>query len=143
METILFIGSNTSNASADNSAFHPSTKSRKILDSWCQDIVGIKAYLNVLDKKTEDNRPLTQEEIKVNISRLAEDIKKINPDKIIALGKTASKAVSLLGLKFLELPHPSGMNRLLNDPQYVEEKIKELVEFCSTSSDIESVKSSD
>ena len=134
MEVILFVGSNPSNASADETAFHASTKSNKILASWCKDIIGEKIYINVLDKKTEGNRPLKLKEIKSNLDRLAEDINRIAPTRIIALGKTSSTALTLLGLKFFELPHPSGCNRLLNNPIYVSQKIKKLVEYCNPTS---------
>lgn len=134
MNTILFLGSNPSSKSVDDSAFHPYTKSGKILEAWCKDLVGAKVYINVMSDKTKNNRPMKTSEIKSNISRLSKDIKRINPDRIVALGKTATKALTLLQLKFYELPHPSGLNRKINNPQYVEEKIKKLVEFCNSTS---------
>jgi uracil-DNA glycosylase len=134
MDTILFVGSNTSNASVDDSAFHPSTKSRQILDTWCKDLVGAKVYINVTSKKTEENRPLRRGEIKANLDVLAGDINRIAPTKIVALGKTASIALTLLGLKFYEMPHPSGCNRKLNNKEYVAEKIKGLLEYTNNPS---------
>jgi uracil-DNA glycosylase len=88
-------------------------------------------HINVLNEKTDGNRPLRASEIKSNVPRLAEDIKGINPDRIVALGKTAARALTLLGIPFCEMPHPSGCNRKLNDPAYVQQKIKELTEFCN------------
>src|ERR1035437_1765012 len=94
---ILFVGSNPSNASTCDAAFHGSTKSSQILTTWCKDLVGVKIHINVLNKKTEANRPLKQVEIVSSLDRLAEDIRCIAPTKIVTLGKTASKAVSMLG----------------------------------------------
>jgi hypothetical protein len=131
-KTILFIGSNPSNSSAINAAFHSPTSSSKILTSWCKDIQGIKAHLNVLNEKTENNRALKQSEIKLNIERLSSDIKIVAPTHIVALGKTAAKALALIGIEHYEMPHPSGRNRQLNDPEYVAKKIQGLVEYCST-----------
>lgn len=86
-----------------------------------------------MNQKTEGNRPLKASEIRENASRLAGEIKGINPDRIVALGKTAATALTLLGLAFYEMPHPSGRNRLLNDPAFVEQKIKGLAQFCQAS----------
>lgn len=38
--------------------------------------------------------------------------------KIVALGNFASKALSKLNIEHHAMPHPSGLNRNLNDPQY-------------------------
>ncbi len=139
-QILLFVGSNPSSKSVDDSAFHHSTKSGKILDSWCKDLVGTKVYINVSDKKTENNRPLTMQDTKNNLDNLREDIMIQNPDKIVALGKTAATAMTLLRLNFYEMPHPSGLNRKLNDKEYVAEKIKGLLEFCSNSPSTKSTK---
>lgn len=131
---VLFVGSNPSNASFCDIAFHGTTRSSKILTGWCKDIQGIKVHLNVLNKKTEKNRPLKKSEIKLNLERLDNDIKALAPSYIVALGKTAATALSMLEVKYFEMPHPSGRNRLLNDPEYVARKVKELKEYCSSSS---------
>lgn len=131
MNTILFVGSNPSQQSLTDAAFHGTTRSSKILTEWVKDVQGAKVHVNVLNKKTEDNRPLKRGEIKANLDRLAEDIRGLAPTRIVALGKTAVTALTLLGEKFYEMPHPSGRNRLLNDPAFVQQKIKELTEFCN------------
>ena len=133
MSKILFVGSNPSQRSANDSAFHGSTRSAQILAEWTKDIPGTKIHINVVNKKTDDNRPLKASEIKDNLDNLTADILIAQADKIVALGKTAAKALTLLRVNFYEMPHPSGRNRLLNDPEYVAQKIKGLVEFCSTS----------
>jgi uracil-DNA glycosylase len=128
---ILFVGSNPSTASTTDQAFHKSTRSCKILTEWTKDIPGEKRYTNVVHQRTKDNKPLSTAEIKASLPRLAADLK--GATKIVALGKTAAKALSMLGVQFCEMPHPSGRNRLLNDPDYVAEKIKRLQEYCSLS----------
>jgi uracil-DNA glycosylase len=129
--TILFVGSNPSQRSVCSEAFHGSTRSSQILMSWCKDIECKKVFTNVVKQKTENNRPLTQAEINQSLDSLMADILIAQCDKIVALGKTATKALTLLGVDFYEMPHPSGRNRKLNDPKYVEEKVKGLVEFVS------------
>lgn len=126
---VLFIGSNPSVASGDNSAFNRNTKSFKILQSWVQTINGTFYYLNVSNNKTINNRPLKLSEIQGALNELESSIELIKPDKVIALGKTAAKALTLLRYNFYEMPHPSGRNRLLNDKVYVQEKIKGLLVF--------------
>jgi len=96
------------------------------------DLQGMKVHLNVLNKKTEDNRPLKKSEIKLNLERLASDIKGIEPTHIIALGKTAATALTMLGVEYYEMPHPSGRNRKLNNPEYVAGKVKGLTEYCNS-----------
>lgn len=44
----------------------------------------------------------------------------------ITLGANAHKRLQKLGLHHLSLPHPSGVNRLLNDPKYESDALNEL-----------------
>lgn len=53
-------------------------------------------------------------------------------DKIIALGNFASHALSKLGITHFKLPHPSPLNRQINDPKFIEEKLKECKEYLCT-----------
>jgi uracil-DNA glycosylase len=129
---IAFIGSNPSHLSKDNQAFSIETKSRKTLEKWIEE-AGLftgEYHLtlhNVSDIKTENNRPLTVNEIHDNSHKLR--LKFFSYKKVVALGKTAHKALSLAGIPHLEMPHPSGMNRKLNDPNYVKECIDKLREY--------------
>lgn len=129
MMTILFVGSNPSNASTCDAAFHGSARSSQILSEWTKDIKAVKVHINVINNTTENNRPLSMSEIKGALPRLSSDIDHIKATKIVALGKTAAKALGRLGMNFYEMPHPSGRNRLLNDPKYVEQKVKGLIEY--------------
>ena len=49
--------------------------------------------------------------------------------KIVALGNEASKALDKMGIKHLKMPHPSGLNRYLNDIEYEEKYIKLLRDY--------------
>lgn len=46
-------------------------------------------------------------------------------DKIIALGEAASKHLTNLSIEHFKMDHPSGLNRKLNDKDYVKKKLKE------------------
>jgi uracil-DNA glycosylase len=82
--------------------------------------------INVSSEPTKNNKPLTAALIKNNLPRLKSKINYLKPDKIVALGKVSAKALTLLGIHFYEMPHPSGLNRQLNDISFIEEKINGL-----------------
>ena len=121
---ILIVGSNPSNASPDCSGFHITTKSRVVVERWLKDIECQIEYTNVATYKTKNNKPLTVKQIKENLPRLQEEID--GYDKIVALGNTASKALTLLLADFMAMPHPSGCCRFWNDKEAGEQKIEEL-----------------
>ena len=136
---ILFVGSNPSQKAGKTVAFWHDARSTKILNKWTSRLDGSQiesiSFANVSNAVTPGNRPLTSSEIQVASPRLKADIDKMQPTKIIALGKTAEKALTLLGLQFYAMPHPSGLNRLLNDPAYVEEKINGLKNYINPPKD--------
>jgi hypothetical protein len=39
-------------------------------------------------------------------------------DKVVALGNFPSRALDMISISHFKLPHPSGLNRLLNNKQY-------------------------
>lgn len=43
-----------------------------------------------------------------------------NSDVTVALGEYASRAMDLRGIKHVRFPHPSGLNRKLNDETYID-----------------------
>lgn len=135
---VLFIGSNPSQVSPNNKAFDPSTRSGKILSEWISHMHGSSSieFINVSDTPTPGNKSLSKSDIKASLPSLQDKITTHKPDKIIALGKTASNALTLLRLQYLEMPHPSGCNFKLNDPNYVVEKIKGLVEYTRPSNNL-------
>ena len=123
---IIFVGSNPSKAAKQGGAFTPDTRSYVILRSWIDraNIKDVVDFCNVHHGSTADNRPLSSQEIKDSVSRI--QILLHEYDKIVALGKSAHKALELAGIKHLEMPHPSPRNRKLNSSSYVDEQIKKL-----------------
>lgn len=139
---ILIVGSNPSMASPNTSPFHHSTKSYKnlitILKEAYPECAGT-TFTNVHHLPTKDNRPLTTKEIKDCLPSLKSNIG-INIEiwgtgntKIVAVGQTAQKAMTLLGMEHFALPHTSGLNRQWNDKDFKEQKIKELRNFLLSS----------
>lgn len=132
---VVFIGSNPSVKSASIIPFYRDTKSLKVIEGWFDKLgetpITTIHFLNVSNAPTVNNRPLKVSEIKANLDNLNSDIEGLNPDKIVTLGRTAEKALTLLRREFYAMPHPSGLNRQLNDPTFVEEKISGLRVYLS------------
>jgi len=85
--------------------------------------------INVANMVTHRNRPLSVKEINEALPRLKQLIGTPQYVKLVALGKTAEKALTLLRLDYYAMPHPSGLNRKLNNKEYVAEKIKGLQDY--------------
>lgn len=139
---VIFIGSNPSQSAHSDRAFCASTSSGKTLREWVWKLeISTKAVetYNLANKPTPKNRPLKVAEIKASLPALENHIEfkhyyyKYCNIKLVGVGKTAQKALTLLGYNFFAMPHPSGLNRQLNDPQFIEGKIKELREYLSPS----------
>lgn len=128
--TILLVGSNPSVRSLTDKAFDSSTYSGRILQSWLNGIDGTIYCENITSQKTENNRPLNSNEMALARVSLLERINRINPDRLVALGKSAAEILKDLGLEFLEMPHPSGLNRKLNDKEFVKLKLAEFKAYC-------------
>ena len=135
MHRVVFIGSNPSIKSAKLTPFWRDTNSSKVLKSWLEHLQDEEdvSFYNVSDTPTENNRPLKVSEIKANLQLLKYKLDTYSlykvPIKVVALGKTAEKALTLLHIPHFAMPHPSGLNRKLNDKAYVGEKLKALIEF--------------
>lgn len=104
-----------------------------MLAGWNDQLPGIDNihFENVSDQPTPGNRPLNISEIRANLQSLKMklDLCIDNGFKIVTLGRTAEKAVKMLGMDHYSMPHPSGLNRQLNDKKFVEEKINGLKVF--------------
>lgn len=77
-------------------------------------------FVNVSSQVTPGNRPLKKSEYDLfNLSIFAS-----GPNKIVALGATASDALERIGRAHFRLPHPSPRNRVLNDEKHVASLLK-------------------
>lgn len=134
---IVFVGSNPSAAANSATPFDVSTSSGRILMGWiaAAELTDTQ-QINVANYVTENNRPLKMSEIKSRISdvKIQLEILIANGYRPVALGKTATRALELTKLPFLEMPHPSGLNRKLNDLTYVGEQIERLRRYAEENS---------
>lgn len=131
---ILFVGSNPSVRNTSNEVPFSGTKSGKTLDRWVtllstriQSRLGYippHSVTNVSHKPTKKNRALKVSEYDLVSLRKACSNKDVKV--IVALGETASKALYKINMDHFKLPHPSPLNRVLNDTGYVRYRLN----FC-------------
>ena len=115
---LIIIGSNPSVQSPDKTAFSPATRSGKTIREWFS-VIPDAIYVNVSDEPTPGNRAMKTSEVRGNLSGLLAKLEGI--DGVVAVGGTASKAVTMLGDKIscpiLRLGHPSGRCRRWNSEE--------------------------
>jgi len=110
---VIFIGDKPSYKNKDNSTAFVGTISYKRLLEWIYemdlDISNIVTY-------NKDKTPwIAWSPRSPHISQGA---------KIIVLGKEAKKEAEKYELDFFEMPHPSGLNRKLNDKKWLKKQLK-------------------
>jgi uracil-DNA glycosylase len=105
-------------------------QSGRRLNEWLEAIGASRFYeiekVNAFTLEEAQNLPSSRKAAR----RLRKRIK--TADAVIALGKGASTVVSLVRGDYISLPHPSGLNRQLNDKTFVLQKLwdaKEELEF--------------
>lgn len=129
---ILIVGSNPSTQNDNAEVPFEGTRSHSILEKWLHQLEISKTELliiNVSNKVTPNNEPITIKDINDNLSRIRNVLEEYNPTHIIALGQIAARALKKLDTNYYVLPHPSPKNRKLNDKIFVEETLKECKEY--------------
>lgn len=121
---VLLVGANPSKKNLFSHVPFVGTKSEKVLNEWIE-FLDLKNYtiINASDRVLEKGEKLQVGDF--NIERLVRESEK--HDVVIALGADASKACSLCAIEHYKLPHPSGLNRQLNDKEYVNGRLKEVM----------------
>jgi len=109
---VLFVGSSPSRKNTISWIPFVGTKSAKTLKSWMLE-------LGVQGKVMNAYPTVNHAQNISNLFRLKAAADRF--DKIIALGDTAHKALLDANIEHFVLPHPSGLNRKLNDKQYVQQ----------------------
>lgn len=122
---VVFVGDKPSSKNADPRVPFVGTKSYSRLLEWI-DKMGIDISCIALANK-DDFFIATQKmvvfETKTMKYRLCKN------DKVVALGLAASKSLDSLGVGHFTLPHPSGLNRQLNNNKFVEQKLQECMRW--------------
>ena len=71
---------------------------------------------------------ITRGKVIPDLSRLCTELR--NYDRIVALGNVASNALNKIGLKHFKMPHPSGLNRQLNNKEFMNDRLNKLSTYC-------------
>ena len=118
---VIVVGSNPSKNKSitKNSTIHR-------LYEWLS-FIDVFSFTNVSCLSTDNNRILKKSEYQ--LKRLFTECEKY--DIIVALGKTAGNALDKLGIEYFCLPHPSGLNRQINDKEFINDRLKSLQVYCS------------
>lgn len=127
MNRVVVVGSNPAIASPDSTLPFAGTRSGKTLRSWLDRLgLGPVFLVNVSSVRTPGNRKLKVSEYELEALR---KVVRDDTTTVIALGETAAHALEKIGVEHFKLPHPSGRNRLLNDMDYLDQKIAECRAF--------------
>ena len=118
---VLFVGDKPSKKNKNKDVAFVGTKSYKTLLDWIYqlDVSIMDAFMC----NTTDSFDKYSEGYEVNTGGHTLWIH--DKDAIIALGENASKHLSSLGIGHFVMPHPSGLNRKLNDKKWLKKKLKE------------------
>ena len=117
---ILFVASNPSKFNKDPKVAMIGSKSERVFNRFVKDLGVGDSYMvvNVASVVTDDNRPLKVSEY--DLQNLIAYTTHPSVTKVIALGNTAADALNRIDQEFFKLPHPSPLNRFLNNEVQVE-----------------------
>lgn len=124
---VLFVGSNPSGVSPDRSAFHPNTRSRIVLDQWIERLSIEPSFMNLSDDPTPFNQTIKLSDI--DTDTIYEKLGQFKDHRVIGLGQTVCKVLKKLGITYFEAPHPSGLNRKLNDIKYLDDTLARMKSY--------------
>lgn len=106
--TVLFVGQNPAGPSGVSASI-------KRLEGWA-DQLGLEhfSFTNV----GHDHRPKWRRDLDFLSGCCTGD------QAVVALGRVASEALTRIGVDHYRMPHPSGLNRQLNDDEFLREAIE-------------------
>jgi len=123
---ILVIAQNPSKKNLDVNVPLVGTKSLKIFLAWCKEMFIEECFIiNASDK-------LGKVSLKdANLERIQKHVVDGGYDKIVCLGKYAEKSLKKACpyIRHYTLPHPSGLNRKLNNKHYVKAELTNCLRY--------------
>jgi len=129
MKRVLFVGSNPSESSPDDSEFHLATRSRKTINRWIHDLGVSPFFLNVYRDKMPNNKAPSRAQMRLELPRLLGQISDLRPEKIVAVGAIARWALSQLNLPHHPVPHSSGRCRIWNCKEQAAQLLSDLRDY--------------
>lgn len=132
MRPVLFVGSNPSIHCFNPSVAFVGTKSLTTLELWISEIrLNMQYYFPYHMANASSRITSTPKISDMDLESLGIYCEYVQPFAVIALGKYAVKACKKMGWEYFELPHPSGLNRKLNDKNYVKTALKQCSDYLS------------
>lgn len=129
---VLFVGCNPTSRNTDPAVPFEGTRSGVTLKGWIKEI-GVSNYttVNAISMVSNTASSVRAEDKKRGADVLARIVKNNDYTHIITLGKVAHEVIKLAGLQnnTLNLPHPSGLNRALNNKKEISRKLKACKEW--------------
>ena len=123
---VIIVGDKPSSKNIDSAIAFVGTTSYKKLLEWIYEL-DLDINNVVLCNKDQFSSYEYIKAYKVETKNLLVEVDET--DKIIALGKNAAKYLNELKVSYFELPHPSGLNRKLNDRKKITEILKNCKEW--------------
>ena len=122
---ILFVASNPSRLNTDPQVAIIGSKSEKTFNGWVEYLAPDGQYkvVNVSDKILAHKETLKKSDY--DLFKLAAHVFNPSITKVVALGNTASTALEKLDVEYFKIPHPSPLNRFLNNTVQVEAVLEE------------------
>jgi uracil-DNA glycosylase len=117
---VLFVGDRPSRLNKDPKIAFVGTPSYKNLLRWIKRMGGITDFSAI---NSHDG---------IDRSAIADCWR--SGGKVVALGNNASKRLTKIGIEHFKLPHPSPLNRQLNNEYFIEEKLWECYSYLKETS---------
>ena len=115
---ILILGRNPSKKNCDPNIPFLGAPCYKRLMRWLEKLNGPNRHFILANCSNDKEAKFNTKALPNLFSNLLEHILKYEVDLIIALGNDAAKVCELAQVTYYKLPHPSGLNRLFNNPRY-------------------------
>jgi len=124
---VLFVGSNPSRSSPSRLVPFVGTKSHTVLSRWLDECCGGMEVWAV--NVHEEPGAVRARHIHQGAGKLASLVQMLWIDKVVALGRIAQEACWEAGIEFYPMPHPSGLNRVLNNKQGTVVTVRRMREY--------------
>lgn len=127
---IIFVGDKPSKKNINPEIPFVGTKSYKRLLEWIGKLdIDISETLIVNRSGVEPYSFSTPEDLHILFRGYSSQTDYCPGDKIIALGREAAKLLESNHIPYFEMPHPSGLNRKLNDKKWLKAELNRCKEW--------------
>jgi uracil-DNA glycosylase len=126
---VLIVGQNPSRHNLDPKVAFKGSKSFKVIEDWASEIGLSTSEYILVNAFSKVNQKYNKLEVEVAVHRIVRYMSMVKPDKVIALGKIPAKVLKKAMVAHFELPHPSGLNRKLNDVEWLQGELEKARDY--------------